>query len=126
MRRRALLAVAALAAFATMVASCLSPTLPLPPPDQPESISLATNGFWQVSGNCVAGSIVTVFNTKTGILAGVEDLGQTGTYHITIPGTECDLAWVEQETVEGVASAPTEFVLEAFANGQPVDPTACP
>ena len=38
MRGRALLPVVALAACAALAASCLSPTLPLPPPDLPEDI----------------------------------------------------------------------------------------
>jgi hypothetical protein len=127
MRRRALTTVAALAAFATMAASCLSPTLPLPPPDAPESISGPNStGLWQISGNCVAGAIVSVFNTNTGRGEEEEDLANTGTYSVTIAGTECDIVSVEQATTAGAASESTTFTLQAVSSGEAVNPNACP
>jgi hypothetical protein len=128
MRRRALLPVATLAAFAVMAPSCLSPTLPLPPPDAPDAISVpGTNGMWQISGDCVAGAIVTVFDTNTGRGVLAEDLAKVGTYTVGLTGTACDSVWVEQQTADGAStSEPTFFVLEAVASGQPVDPNACP
>jgi len=128
MRRHPLLPIAGLAALATMAASCLSPTLPLPPPDLPEAISPPTsNGLWQVVGNCIPGAFVTVFNPNTSPPTGtvVEDVARAGTYNVAIAGTECQLVWVEQQTEDGT-SAQTFFVLQAFANGEPVNPQACP
>lgn len=110
-----------------MAASCLSPTLPLPPPDAPEGISGPSSaGLWQISGNCVVGAIVTVFNTKTGRGEVAEDLANAGTYSVTIAGSACDLVWVDQETTGGDASASTTFTLQSVASGQAVDPGACP
>ncbi len=126
MRRRALLTLAALAAYAMMAASCLSPTLPLPPPDVPDAIAApSANALWQISGTCIPGAFVWVFNTNTASGVGVEDVAKTGSYHVAIGGTQCDTVWVQQQTVDDT-SAQTYFVLEPFANGEPTNPSACP
>jgi hypothetical protein len=125
MRRRPLLSLAALVALAPMVASCLSPTLPLPPPDQPENISQSSAGLWQVAGTCDAGAFVYVFNTSTGRGVFVEDKTGKGLYQVSLPGTQCDVAWVTQQVGDN-ESTETFFVLEPFTNGSVVDPTTCP
>jgi hypothetical protein len=85
----------------------------------------ATGGLWQVSGQCVVGATVSVVNQTTGRGAIYEDLARMGSYHVTIAGTPCDVVVIWQQNSEGVSSA-TPFLLEAFTNGAPVDPTACP
>jgi hypothetical protein len=122
--RRLHLPVLALAA-ALSLAGCLSPTLPLPPPDQPTIITAgATPGTWDVRGNCTVGARVTVFNEKTGRGVVVEDRGGSGSYQVTLEGAECDLAWVEEE-VDQELSAPTGFVLAAHKPGDPSENPAC-
>ncbi|APR78452.1 Hypothetical protein A7982_03799 [Minicystis rosea] len=124
MRRRSLFPVLALAA-ALSLSSCLSPTLPLPPPEQPTTINAGTTpGTWEVFGNCNAGALVTVFNERTGEGVVVEDRALTGVYHVTIEGTECDLAWVKED-VESGETMRTSFVLAARKPGDPTDNPAC-
>ncbi len=112
-------------AIIASTASCLSPTLPLPPPDQPEAIFQDASGLWQISGTCVKGAFVTVFDTNTHRGQVFQDFAEAGTYHVAIPGQACDVVWVSQEMTEGDGSAPTEFLLEGFANGEPTG-TPCP
>jgi hypothetical protein len=122
--RRPLSTLAALAVLAT-TASCLSPTLPLPPPDQPDTISVGSNNIWQISGTCIAGSLVTVFDTVSHSGIVVQDVNQIGSYHVALPGQACDFVWVMQETSDGDVSGQTGFVLETTLNGEPVG-TPCP
>jgi len=126
MRRRLLLPVLALtSALALVASSCLSPTLPLPPPEQPSTITAgAAPGTWEVFGSCTQGALVTVFNEQTGRGAVFEDRSLVGSYHVTIEGAECDLAWVREEVTVG-ASAPTSFVLATRKLGDPTDNPAC-
>ncbi|MFT3770802.1 MAG: hypothetical protein QM820_35715 [Minicystis sp.] len=91
MRRRLLFPVFVLAAaLALPTASCLSPTLPLPPPEQPSTITAGVDGTWDVFGACHPGAMVTVFNEKTGLGVVFEDRALSGSYHVTIAGAECD------------------------------------
>jgi hypothetical protein len=126
--RRALLSLVALLATATMAASCLSPTLPLPPPGQPDAISGDSTGLWQIAGHCAVGASVRIVNQRTSQFAGDEDLDRTGTYNIAIEGKQCDAMMITQEPFidSGDMSSPTEFVLQAWNNGMAVDPNACP
>ncbi len=94
--RRPLVLFAALAVFAT-TASCLSPTLPLPPPDVPDAIEQDPTGLWQISGTCIKGSYVTVFDTVSHRGIVVEDVNQSGAYHVALPGKACDFVWVMQQ-----------------------------
>ena|ERR1700678_2018182 len=124
MRRRALLPVAALAAVTTMAASCLSPTLPLPPPDAPQSVTETSTGAWVVSGECIQGAIVSVLNTKTGVGLIVQDLANTGSFAVDVSGSPCDVISVWQETDEGLSSA-VSFQLQAYSEGEPTSASAC-
>jgi hypothetical protein len=124
MRRRALLPVAALAAVTTMAASCLSPTLPLPPPDAPQSVTESSTGTWVVSGECEPGAIVSVFNTNTGVGLIVEDLAKTGNFAVSIAGSPCNIISVWQEVDENLSSA-VAFQLQAYSQGEPVSTSAC-
>lgn len=122
MRRRLLLSVLA---SALLVPACLSPTLPLPPPEQPSTITLGREpGTWDVFGSCTPGARVLVINEKTGEGAVVDDLTESGSYHVTIEGAECDLAEVIEQTDEGL-SAPTSFALAPRKPGDPADDPAC-
>lgn len=130
MRRRLVLPILALAsALALMAPACLSPTLPLPPPDQPSTITAgATPGTWEVFGSCREGALVTVMNEKTGQGVVVEDRARSGSYHVTIEGAECDVASVRETVLddEGAeTTASTGFVLAARKPGDPTDNPAC-
>jgi len=112
-------------AITLATSSCLSPTLPLPPPEQPDSIRVGTApGTWQVSGSCDAGATVTVVNEATGIGVVVEDRSNSGSYSVTLVGAQCDLTTV-RELFMGQESGPTTFPLAARAPGDPTDNPLC-
>jgi len=75
MLRRAALRLTALAVSLLAAAACLSPTLPLPPPEDPDTIqpSAEHSGYWRVSGECYTGAMVTLFNDRTRKGVVVED-----------------------------------------------------
>ncbi|TKD00816.1 hypothetical protein [Polyangium fumosum] len=125
MGRRSLLRFLAAALLAALP-GCLSPTLPLPPPEPPDSISpqAATPGLWTVSGACLEGAIVIVFNERTGAGAVVEDRDRDGRYEVQIEAELCDLAWVAQDLGED-ESARTTFVVQDRTPSGLVDPSAC-
>jgi hypothetical protein len=124
MRRRGLLSALALAVLAVAPASCLSPTLPLPPPDVSSVAQADTAGQWTVAGDCSAGATVTVLNVKTGLGAVFEDLERTGFFSVTVQGTQCDPVQVWQELDENLSNAAT-VTLQATTNGNPTDPSLC-
>lgn len=125
MRRRLPLPILALAAVVSLAASCLSPTIPLPPPEVPDVIKVgAVEGTWEVFGTCTKGAIVTVFNEKTGMGVIFEDRAQSGSYHVTIAGEQCDLAHVEEE-LGNDHSTSTNFVLAPHKPGDPTDNPLC-
>jgi hypothetical protein len=106
-------------------AGCVSPTLPLPPPDAPSALSVDTTlGEWTFRGSCLQGALVTIFNEETGEGAVVEDRDRDGVYEIRLKAQRCDLAWVQQTLGQDV-SAPTPFVIAEKVDGMPVDPEAC-
>lgn len=108
-----------------VLAGCVSPTLPLPPPDAPFGFSVQTaTGEWTVTGSCLKGALVTVFNEDTGEGAVIEDRDQDGQYEVRIQAQRCDSGWVQQTLGEDM-SAPTPFVIQEMVNGLPVDPSAC-
>ncbi len=108
-----------------VLAGCVSPTLPLPPPDAPSNLAEdASTGLWTISGSCTQGSFVTVFNEVTGNGVVVEDRDQDGRYSVQIAAQRCDTAWV-QNTLGQDVSAQTGFVIQEMVNGLPVDPQAC-
>ncbi|MDC0747062.1 hypothetical protein [Polyangium mundeleinium] len=125
MGRRSLLRFLA-AAFLAALPGCLSPTLPLPPPEPPDAISpqAATPGLWTISGPCLEGAIVIVFNERTGMGAVVEDRDRDGRYEVAIEAELCDLAWVAQDLGED-ESARTTFVIQDRTPSGPADPSAC-
>ncbi len=121
---RALRYVAGACAAAGALA-CLSPTLPLPPPEAPETISTdATSTVWTVRGSCAIGAEVVVLNEATGRGAAFEDREGRGRYSVELEGTRCDFVTVRQGLGNEV-SAETGFALQETTAGTTDDPTAC-
>jgi hypothetical protein len=109
-----------------LAAGCLSPTLPLPPPDRPDDMQplVGSPDTWVIAGPCLEGALVTVFNENTGVGAVVEDRDRDGHYEIEIVAKRCDLAWVVQAQGEE-GSSRTSFVIQELTPSGPVDPSAC-
>src|SRR5687767_13877147 len=76
------------------IAACLSPTLPLPPPEEPDSITTSEEGVFEVRGSNTPGSVVLIKNVNTGVISGVEDKDSDGRYFIRVEGETCDGAEV--------------------------------
>ncbi|HEY4119250.1 MAG TPA: hypothetical protein VGM56_15395 [Byssovorax sp.] len=114
-----------LLAFAALLApGCLSPTLPLPPPDAPNVIRESAPGEWLVAGDCTPGAIVTVLNLDTAEGIVFWDKLNTGLYAVTVKGAECDVAQLE-ENVGGEASSTTDFALHRLDPAHPIDNPGC-
>lgn len=115
-----------IALLALFAPACLSPTLPLPPPEMPSSMhpSSTGQGLWTIAGDCDPGALVTVFNERTGQGAVVEDREKTGRYSVLIRAEVCDLAWVKQELGQDV-SLRTTFEIEERSINVPVGPSVC-
>lgn len=112
-------AVLGLAALALVAGACVSPTLPLPPPDAPYQISAAPqSGYWQLRGECTPGATVLVKNDATTVIAGVEDSDRDGRYFITVQAKACDMAEV-WEILGTTATTAATFVIEPTVNGTP-------
>ena len=107
------------------LAGCVSPTLPLPPPAEPDDMQpSADEGVWEITGGCTPGSIVTVFNTANGLGSVDECRGNESRYFVALQGTRCDVAWVVEQIGDD-RSPETRFVLQETSEGRPVDPNAC-
>ena len=123
MTLRRLLCMALVAAWGSLASSCLSPTLPLPPPDPPSVVAQdLTTGNWDIAGTCIPGAMVIVVNNATGRGAVFEDLAQTGSYNLAIAGKACDPASVTQTlSVNGSdeTGGPTAFVLTPVSESIP-------
>jgi hypothetical protein len=116
-------------------ASCLSPTIPLPPPDHPSSVQLGDRtGIWVISGSCYAAknvsATITVINTNTheGVL--IEDFDSDGRYTVEIEGEQCDPVEIRQQlfdddTGETQTSAPTTILLAPYSPGDPDESPLC-
>jgi hypothetical protein len=119
-----------LVAIALFAASCLSPTLPLPPPEQPETIRQpqGAQGVYQVAGTCTPGARVVVLNESTGRGAVYEDRDASGAYSVVIEAEHCAVGSVSQEIPEDgeSASAATRFVFQETSQGIVTDVTPCP
>lgn len=120
MRRRAALRLLALGLSGLVAASCLAPTLPLPPPEAPDLVAQAKEdpAIWVVAGTCTPGATVTVFNERSGVGVVTEDRAGTGRYRVRLEAERCDPAWVMQE-VGGETSGRTLFVIQERAAGDP-------
>ncbi len=104
-------------------AGCLSPTLPLPPPDEPSSMVLVRDGVWGIAGTCLPGAEVIVLDQVTGRGAAVVDLTRSGRYYVELAGSQCDLASVSQTSGGDVSE--TGFVIHPRQEGLPDDSTVC-
>ncbi|AUX43836.1 hypothetical protein SOCE26_052920 [Sorangium cellulosum] len=102
LRRAALHLALVLALLLLAGAACLSPTLPLPPPEPADTMrpSATAEGVWQISGNCMAGARVSVFNQRTqrGVIE--DDVDGNGRYHVEIEAEPCDTLFVWQELID--------------------------
>ncbi|WP_437283638.1 hypothetical protein WME90_21925 [Sorangium sp. So ce375] len=116
LRRAALHFAVALAITLLAGAACLSPTLPLPPPEPADTMrpSADREGVWQISGNCSPGARVSLFNERTqrGVIE--DDTDGNGRYHLEIEAQVCDtlLVWQELEGNGGEQSEAQSFVVE--------------
>ena len=122
MRRRHLLAAAIGFSGCVFATACLSPTLPLPPPEAPDSIAMSQPGLWDVRGSCTPGARVLI-TLEDGTITGREDTDNDGRYFIQIQAELCEGAEVT-EVVGGKASDATFFVVEPVTNGMGDD--SCP
>jgi len=113
-----------LAITALGLAGCLSPTLPLPPPEEPDSIQQGIDGVWELRGDCLAGAEVIVVNERTGRGAVFVDLQQKGRYVVLIEGEPCDVAVISQSSGDE-GSGEIRTVLREVEGGIDADPTAC-
>jgi hypothetical protein len=110
MRRRFLLQLVLAAALPWAGASCLSPTLPLPPPET-ESLTASEEGFWTIAGTCQSGALVTIFNETQAEGVVIEDRDRSGRFVAKLRANLCDVGWVSQ--VVGNESSPrAAFVVE--------------
>ena len=123
MRRRHLLTFAFAAASALLGASCLSPTLPLPPPDV-ESVQDAGRSQWTIAGSCTPGAVVSIFNDtqNKGVL--LEDTDLSGKFVVTVTADLCDVGWVSQ-SIGTETSAHAPFLFEPKSPNDTGSSTAC-
>jgi hypothetical protein len=113
------------AAVIGALAGCLSPTLPLPPPTEPEAMEPGeADGTWIVSGDCTPGATVTLLNDATGRGVVFEDRQSQGTYRIEITAMRCDQGSIREQIGEEL-SPPTSFFYEETAGGVPTGASAC-
>lgn len=125
MRRRSLLPLGLIALLGALaLPSCLSPTLPLPPPDVETVTESTEGGVWQISGTCSPGALVTVLNDETGAGVVFEDRNQTGQWFVELPAEQCDRAWAAQE-LGNDASGHSNFVVDTITSNQPNGTGAC-
>ncbi|MBL9021270.1 MAG: hypothetical protein JNL21_03675 [Myxococcales bacterium] len=112
------------ALFALAAASCLSPTLPLPPPEEPSSMTAGADGTWEVRGTCLEGAQVVVVNERTGRGGVYLDRESLGRWVVKIDGNACDVVEATQSLANEESGA-VRFVLRETVDGLPVDPAAC-
>ncbi|MFO0556076.1 MAG: hypothetical protein U0271_47305 [Polyangiaceae bacterium] len=111
-------------ALGILAPGCLSPTLPLPPPEEPETVHAESATSWQIVGTCIEGAEVTLLNERTGRGVVVIDLDNLGLYSATLEGEPCDVVLLSQ-SVGTEDSDNTRFVLEEISDGEPVGPGSC-
>jgi len=93
-------------AAALVAAGCLSPTLPLPPPSEPE-VTQVSEGVYRLSGSVTPRAEVYAFNVRTSFIDG-QATGDSGEYSFEVqaaPGDAIEL-WYETRSRE---SQITEF-----------------
>ena len=79
-----------LAASTLALASCLSPTLPLPPPDRPDVSAPDASGMVRIQGTAVPKAEVIAWNHANNVIAG-QVTGDSAVYDFTIQGQTNDV-----------------------------------
>ena len=132
MRTRSVLRLGLLAAVMALAGACLSPTLPLPPPEEPDTMqpSKEDPDVWIVSGTCRPGAKVVVFDEDSNVGGVNLDEDRDGRYTVElVHAKRCDLVSVSQavgtDSNGEEASAETTFVLQEKTAAGVADPNAC-
>lgn len=109
---------AALLALAVALAGCLSPTLPLPPPEPSFIEASATEGMWLIRGESNEGhAIVLLHNERTGAGVSTVSDAKTRAYAVEIAALPCDaITLLELDEGENEASS-TSFLIQPTQNG---------
>lgn len=102
LRRGLLLVIGAICA-----AGCLSPTLPLPPPDRPDVSAPDASGVVRVQGVAAPRSEVVAWNHDTGLLAG-QVTGSDSRYDFTMAASVGDT--IELWYMQGTDESPSVVV----------------
>lgn len=102
LRRFVLVATASLA-----LGACLSPTLPLPPPDRPDVSSPDANGLVRIQGVASANAEVIAWNHSSDLLAG-QITGSDAAYDFTMRAKAQDV--IELWYVKGTDQSPSVTV----------------
>jgi len=118
--RRTLLSSLLTTSGAFIATGCLGPTLPLPPPDSPDHIGLASGetSVWEVRGHCSPGAVVLVENLATGVISGMVDADSTGSYFLRVEASQCDDAAVWELLGDNVSDH-AFFVIQETIGGIP-------
>ena len=119
---RRLFSVLVLLLTSWLAVSCLSPTLPLPPPSDPFITAPDSDGLIQIKGRVTSGAEVTVLNTRTSIIAGFIT-GEDGAYSIQMEAEIGDLLLVRQQSGTQ-ESAPNEVYVPSIDQGGAIPPPA--
>jgi hypothetical protein len=90
------------------LASCLSPTLPLPPPDRPSISSPDENGLVRVQGVAAPQAEVIAWNHQSGLLAG-QVTGDDSRYDFTMKAAVNDA--IDLWYIQGSDESPTVRVV---------------
>jgi hypothetical protein len=94
---------------ALFAAGCLSPTLPLPPPSDPSSVTSVSDGLVRLQGTVEPESEVFALDRNNNLISG--QYTASGTYDFTMQAVESDSIslWYVNGTVE---SPPKDFILK--------------
>lgn len=123
--KRLLVPALVVAGLALLIPGCLSPTLPLPPPDPPDSVEAANEpGAWNLRGSVTPGAVVLVKNLNTGVITGTEDDQASGRYFMRVDANQCENGEV-WELLGSEVSRSTTFPFVPTVAGVP-DLSVCP
>jgi hypothetical protein len=126
MRRRLLLRLGLTAIVGALAgASCLSPTLPLPPPELETVTQSPDPTHWIVTGTCAPGALVTVLNDDTGTGVVYEDRTESGHWFVELEAEKCDRAWASQQ-YGGDRSKRTNFTIDEITQDNSSGSGTCP
>jgi hypothetical protein len=94
---------------ALFAAGCLSPTLPLPPPSDPSSVTSVSDGLVRLQGTVEPESEVFALDRNNNLISG--QYTASGNYDFTMQAVESDSIslWYVNGTVE---SPPKDFILK--------------